>query len=76
MTNSLQSIKLFYYVTKWDHVVLACELMLTIFVIYYTLEDFYECIVHVKNSGFEGTKKYLFNTWNLIDRTVLYVSNI
>ena len=60
------AVKLLRYVNTFDFIVLACEIIYIIFIIYYIVEE----SIEIKHNGFI----YFNNIWNLLDLTVIIVS--
>jgi hypothetical protein len=63
-----RSVKLIRYVTSMDYFVLVCEIMFSLFIFYYTIEEILEIKIH----GF----KYFTALWNILDIVVLFISYV
>lgn len=62
---SIRTVKLLRFINNWDYVILACEIILALQVIYYIIEEIFE-LCH------EGYK-YFFSFWNWIDLSIILV---
>lgn len=65
-SQKLTTVKLLKYTTPADFLLLSCECIFIIYILYYIVEESLEIKVH----GF----KYFFNLWNILDLVVIAVS--
>ena len=63
---SFRTVKLLRYVTPMDYFVMACELILTGYIIYYLIEE----LIEVRKNSIG----YFANVWNVLDFVVIGVS--
>ncbi|CAF4656456.1 unnamed protein product [Rotaria sp. Silwood1] len=67
-SKSFSTVKLIRYVSSMDYFVLACEILFTIFTVYYTVEEVLE-IRHFK-------LHYFKTIWNVLDVLIIIISYI
>ncbi|CAF2744244.1 unnamed protein product [Rotaria sp. Silwood2] len=67
-SKSFSTVKLIRYVSSMDYFVLACEILFTIFTVYYTVEETLE-IRHFK-------LHYFKSIWNVLDVLIILISYI
>lgn len=65
---TFRSVKLIRYVTPMDFFVLACEIIFSLFLVYYTVEEILEIKIH--------KLKYFKEVWNVLDVVILLVCYI
>lgn len=64
-TWSFRSVKLLRYVAPLDYFILACEIIFALFLVYYTIEEILEIVIH--------KLKYFKEVWNCLDVIILSV---
>ncbi|XP_069913500.1 polycystin-2-like protein 1 isoform X1 [Oryctolagus cuniculus] len=62
----IRTVKLIRYVSNWDFVVVGCEVVFCIFIIYYVVEEILELHIH--------RLRYLHSIWNVLDLLVILLS--
>ena len=64
--QSITTVRLLKYTENIDYLLLATEVIFALFIVYYIIEE----IIEIRKNGF----KYFRGVWNLLDPTVIAVS--
>ncbi|KAF6209373.1 hypothetical protein GE061_015120 [Apolygus lucorum] len=65
-SSHIYALKLLRYVAKWDYFIFGCEIIFTLFAIYYLIEEINQIVIL--------KEYYLTNWWNILDLIIVLFS--